>query len=312
MSRRTVIVGLLVAVLIAAVAAVSLPMAPSARQDATTPIAPARPESSSRDFAPSTTQTPGNPPSPLSGDERAALADSVSTAVSGHAPGSKVGLAVYDRLAESVVAEINADEQFYTASVVKLLIVTDSLRDAGWALPRGQHRENLVALLSRSADWVASSLWAAGGGPVIVTETAELIGLEATVPPRIARQWEMTRTTPRDVLAVYDYLTTGMPEAAREFVLNALGEATRVAADGFDQFFGIPAALPDSEWAIKQGWMRVDNGIVLNTTGTVGPRGRYHVVLLTLQPPGTSFATARSAVTAGVAALAPALTEAAG
>ncbi|NIJ11258.1 hypothetical protein FHU38_001602 [Saccharomonospora amisosensis] len=312
MSRRTVIVGLLVAVLIAAVAAVSLPMAASDRDDAVTPTAPARPEPSSHGSAPSTTQTPDNPPSPLSGDERAALAESVSTAVSRHAPGSKVGLAVYDRLAQSIVAEVNADEQFYTASVAKLLIVTDSLRDAGWALPHGQRRDNLVALLSRSADWVASSLWAAGGGPVIVTETAELIGLEATTPPRIARQWEMTRTTPLDVLAVYDYLSTGMPEAAGEFVLNALSEATRVAADGFDQFFGIPAALPDSEWAIKQGWMRVDNGIVLNTTGTVGLRGRYHVVLLTLQPPSTSFATARAAVTAGVAALAPALTEEAG
>lgn len=303
------LVGLLAAVLVAAVAAVSIPMA-ATKHDGVQDELPD--EITAASVTPSRTEPTGSPPSPLSGDERRALAEAVSTAVSKHAPGSEVGLAVYDRLAESMVAELNADEQFYTASVVKLLIVTDSLRDAGWAPPRGHERQDLVALLSRSADWVASSRWARDGGPVIVTDTADLMGLGATTPPRVADQWELTRTTPRDVLAVYDYIATDMPDTAGDFVLNALGGATRVAADGFDQFFGIPAALPDSDWAIKQGWMRVNNGVVLNTTGIVGAQGRYQVALLTLQPQGTSFADARAAVTAGIAALAPALTAEAG
>jgi hypothetical protein len=260
---------------------------------------------------PVTTETFAQPSSAFaraSPDEQAALAGAVSTAVNDAVPGTEIGLVVYDRLTEAVLTSAHADQQFYTASVVKLLIVIQVLRGAGWEVPTGSEREDLVAMLSRSADGIASRLWGAYGGPAIITEVAALVELSGTSPPRSPGRWELTRMSPRDVFSVYEYIDNEMPRDAREFVLTALANASNLAVDGFDQFFGIPRALPDTEWAIKQGWMRIDNGLVLNTTGIVGSDQRYVVALLTQQPGGTRFEDGHAAVTAGIAALAPTLT----
>jgi hypothetical protein len=251
---------------------------------------------------------PSSAIAPASPDEQAALAEAVSNAVNDAVPGTEIGLVVYDHLTEAVLTSVRADQQFYTASVVKLLIVIQVLRDTSWEVPTGSERKDLVAMLSYSADGVASRLWGAYGGPVIITEVAALVGLSDTSPPRNPGRWELTRMSPRDVLSVYEYIDNEIPRDAREFVLTALANASNLAADGFDQFFGIPRALPDTEWAIKQGWMRIDNGLVLNTTGIVGPDQRYVVALLTRQPGGTRFEDGHAAVTAGIAALASTLT----
>lgn len=250
---------------------------------------------------------PPDEPVPVSAAEQAALAEAVSRAVNEVVPGTEVGLAVHDQLTGKMLTSVHADEQFYTASVVKLLIGIQVLRQANWEVPTGTDRDELAAMLSGSSDWVAAALWGAHGGPAITTEVTALVGLDGTSPPRNPQQWEMTRMSPRDVLRVYQYIDNEMPQQAREFVLTALATAPALATDGFDQFFGIPGALPDTGWAIKQGWMRIDNGLVLNTTGIVGSDRRYLVALLTRQPGGTSFEDGRAAVTAGIAALTPAL-----
>ncbi|RBM20327.1 hypothetical protein DI005_13270 [Prauserella sp. PE36] len=244
--------------------------------------------------------------------ERAKLAQAVSGAVASVVPGTRMGLAVYDRLTDSMLTSLNADEQFYTASVVKLLIVTEVLREADWRVPGGTERQELHAMLAGSADRVASALWGAYGGTEIDRDAAELMGLENTSPPREEGQWELTRMSPRDIVTVYEYLDDELPRPASDFVLGALADATRVAVDGFDQYFGIPGALPGTEWAVKQGWMEVGDGLVLNTTGIVGSDERYIVSLLAHLPAGTGFAEARTALTAGIAALAPSLDQQAG
>jgi hypothetical protein len=53
--------------------------------------------------------------------------------------------------------------------------------------------------------------------------------------------------------------------------------------------------------------MRFRRGVVLNTTGVIGPEARYVVALLTELPVGTDYETGREAVTAGIAAIAPIL-----
>lgn len=248
-------------------------------------------------------------PPTLSEEDVDALGTDVTTAVRDVVPGTDVGLAAHDRVTGSSVADVNADRQFYTASVVKLLVAIHALRGAGWDIPTGVERDDLVAMLSRSDDGIASRLWGGRGGTEIVRETAELIDLERTIPPRDPGRWELTRTSARDVLRVYEFVCDDMPKRASEFLVEALARATPRGADGFHQHFGIAAALPDAERAIKQGWMRVDAGLVLNTTGLVGPGDRYIVVLLLLtqQPTTADFDTGRDAVTAGMAALAPAL-----
>jgi hypothetical protein len=115
----------------------------------------------------------------------------------------------------------------------------------------------------------------------------------------------MTSTTPNDLVALYRFLTHDVPSEVSTPILDAMAAAKDPAADGFPQYFGIPDALPGRDWAVKQGWMEIKRAVVLNTTGLVG--SRYVVVLLAELPLGTSYARGRSALTAGIAAVAPAL-----
>ncbi|PXY28743.1 hypothetical protein [Prauserella flavalba] len=309
MKRRAIGLSALAAGLVATVITVSA----VTRADT---VASPEPEAPTR--APVTEEAFTRPPltptteAPAPERERAELARAVSGAVTAVVPGTRIGLAVHDRLTDSMLTSLNADAQFYTASVVKLLIATEVLREADWQVPGGAEREELHAMLAGSADGVASALWGAYGGTEIDRNVAELMGLTGTSPPREPGQWELTRMSARDVVTVYEYLDDELPRPASDFVLSALADARRVAVDGFDQYFGIPAVLPDGEWAVKQGWMEVRDGLVLNTTGIVGSDQRYIVSLLAHLPGGTGFAEARTALTAGVAALAPSLEEQAG
>ncbi|AYF75853.1 hypothetical protein D7D52_20655 [Nocardia yunnanensis] len=141
---------------------------------------------------------------------------------------------------------------------------------------------------------------------------ADRLGLRETQPPDDPAQWGETRTTPADVVTIYHYLTTTVPQPARTVLLNALGGADQIAADGTDQYFGIPDGLTGDSWAVKQGWMTLDSSTTLDTTGLVAaaPGGplRYTVVILTTQPADTSWNTGGSALTAADTALRPVLT----
>jgi hypothetical protein len=142
--------------------------------------------------------------------------------------------------------------------------------------------------------------------------------LPETAPPPDEKPgyWGYTALSARDLVKVYRYLLDKAPKAQREFVLGQLRRSTPCGTDGFDQTFGIPRAAK-RPWAVKQGWSgfgdvpaepchgrrpqqvggRPDLGIgrpVLHTTGVVGDR---IVVLLTLQPAGTSFREASRRVT---------------
>ncbi|UJW36300.1 hypothetical protein L3Q67_22365 [Saccharothrix sp. AJ9571] len=247
------------------------------------------------------------PEVPLTEEEQAELASAVVAAVEAAAPGTDLGLAVYDRVARSAVALKNADTQFYSASVVKLLIAIDLLHDAGWNADDSA-KENLAQLLGASNDGVADALWAAGGRRDIVRQASALMGLVSTTPPNVSDEWEMTRISAQDVVTTYEYIHRQLPETARDVLLAALTGPDDRAADGFDQFFGIPAALPGTNWGVKQGWMRAAGHVVLHTTGVVGDR--YSVALLTHQPSRLSYDSASQALTAGVAALAPVLSGA--
>ncbi|QFU87932.1 hypothetical protein [Amycolatopsis sp. YIM 10] len=247
------------------------------------------------------------PEAPLTEEMRAELASAVVAAVESAAPGTDLGLAVYDRVTRSAVAIENGDAQFYSASVVKLLIAIDLLHDAGWTAD-DRTKENLSQLLGASNDGVADALWAAGGRRDIVRQASALIGLVNTTPPNVSDEWEMTRLSAQDVITTYEYIHHQIPVSARDVLLAALTGPDDRAADGFDQFFGIPAALPGTTWGVKQGWMRAAGHVVLHTTGVVGER--YSVALLTHQPSRLSFETASEAITAGIAALAPVLSGA--
>lgn len=241
----------------------------------------------------------------------AELARRMQEAIETIAPGTTAGIDVVDIATGTVIATVNAGSQFYTASVVKVLIALDALKRADWQ-PDSSAADLLTAMLATSDDDIADALWDEGGREAIITRMTTLIGLPGTVPPEDLDQWGETRTTPRDVVAMLTYLTTRVPASARDLILAALRDTEEISADGTDQYFGIPSALSGHPWAVKQGWMYLDDSLTLATTGLVAPADdsplHYAVVVLTTQPVETPWADAESALTAAVTLLRPALT----
>ncbi|MGW5515309.1 hypothetical protein [Nocardia africana] len=234
------------------------------------------------------------------------LAQQMQNAILTAEPGSRVGIEVVDTTTGATLVGLNTDQQFYTASVVKLLIAIDELKSVSW-LADSDTAAVLSQMLSASDDDIADALWDANGGPGIVSRVAADIGLGGTVPPDDPAQWGETLTTPADVVRIYHYIDAEIPHPARDLILTALHQASATAADGTDQYFGIPDALTGTDWAIKQGWMTLDDSTTLNTTGLVSADaarpGRYVVVVLTTQPAGTAWTTGGAAVTEAVTAL---------
>ncbi|MGW4245999.1 hypothetical protein, partial [Nocardia sp. NPDC004722] len=234
------------------------------------------------------------------------VARQMQSAIEDVSPGTEVGIDVVDTGTGGVVATLAPDKQFYTASVVKLLIALDVLHGKGPQVDSADSTR-LERMLSASDDDIADELWSVGGGTAIVNRMVDLIGLTGTQPPEDTSQWGETRTTPADVVSIYRYLATSVPEPARRIIMNGLSHTSRIAADGTDQSFGIPNAFPDVPSAVKQGWMMLRASTTMNTTGLVGISPdqplRYIVVVLTTQPAGIGWSTAGSALTAGLTVL---------
>jgi hypothetical protein len=179
----------------------------------------------------------------------------------------------------------------------------DVLARDHWVIPDGATRQKLHQMLADSDDEIANDLWSADGGPAIVTRMVSLLGLTGTQPPEDPGEWGDTLITPQDMVTVYRYITNQLPPSNRDLVLGALARAPRIAADGVNQYFGIPGGMPNTAWAIKQGWGTSGSHAVMNSTGLVGPDLRYVVVVL-VSAPTNSYPTMPAVLTAGAAALA--------
>ncbi|WP_431876620.1 hypothetical protein [Amycolatopsis sacchari] len=224
------------------------------------------------------------PPPALSAADARQLANRVQDSVRRTVPDAKVGLEVYDRTAGQAVTSLNADTTFSSMSVVKLLIAIDVLARNDWHVPGPAIQNRLTKMLSTSDDSIASAFWMSEGGTSIITRDVKLMGLTSTQPPSAAGQWGATKVTPEDLVAVYRYLEDNVPGTARDLIYDAMYHASRTAADGTDQFFGIPDGLPGTTWAIKQGWGSTGNTAYFHTTGLLGQDSRYVVIVLTSAP----------------------------
>ncbi|AHH94636.1 hypothetical protein GCM10010174_54160 [Kutzneria viridogrisea] len=205
-------------------------------------------------------------------------------------PGARVSAVVVDRGAGWSPHEEQPAQLYRSASLVKLLIAVD-------VLARHGEVPGLHAMLSASDDDVANELWDADGGPEVVTRSIERLRLPTARPPLIPGRWGDTAISTADVVTTYEYVLDVLPAAHRELVLGALADAPRHAADGFDQYFGVPAVFP-RPWAIKQGWSVTAQDRVLHTSGLVGEGWPRIVVVLAAFPPDTDWDTARAAVNA--------------
>lgn len=277
---------------------------PPTTPTSTTPTTTAAPSTTT----PSTTTPPPapEPPPALSLEQQQALAAGVQRAVQSEVPGTQVGLEVFDRRTGAVLTSLNPAEQFAAMSVVKIFIAVDALAANNWAPPAQSTVQNVSQMLSASDDGIADDMWDAGGGTAIINRDVALMGLTGTAPPEDPGEWGDTQITARDMTTVYRYLAEAMPAPDRDVLYGAMFHAPKLAADGTDQYFGIPDGLPGTTWAIKQGWGTSGSTAVYNTTGLLGTDSRYVVVVLTAAP-ARDYGLLPAAITAGAGRLASVL-----
>ncbi|WP_230880359.1 hypothetical protein [Planomonospora sp. ID67723] len=168
-------------------------------------------------------------------------------------PGTTAGYVVFDRQAGRIVAHRSAHRKFRSASVVKILIAIDYL-ESHPAVPE-RDRTLLKVMLRVSDDAAATVFWNRGGQGRIITRTARRLGLTDTAPPPADKPgfWGYTSLSALDVARTYRYLLDRADPEVGELIFGHLRRAGRCGSDGFDQFFGIPRAVP-GPWAVKQGW----------------------------------------------------------
>lgn len=225
------------------------------------------------------------------------------------APGVTLAVAVADLASGYSAGDVAATEPMYAASLVKVVLAVDVLQRRRSGLEVGPEALALIQrALGPSDDQAMNLLWTAFDGPSAVTRVARQLGLTATRPPADPSQWGESLVSARDMVIVYRHVLQDMPAWDRELIMGALAGAPPIAADGFDQAFGLqaPAAAPSA--AAKQGWMCCpDDRINLHSVGTLGEQRRFVVALLSSQPLDEGYDGARETLTAAAAAARAAL-----
>lgn len=198
----------------------------------------------------------------------------------------------------------DAERPFPTASLVKLFVAEDVLHRArtGQFALTAQDYVLLQDMIRRSDDGAASTLWVRYGGGRMVVDVAARYGLTGTTPPASPGQWGSTVTTARDVACFIARLPGVAHPADASALMFWMRTATPVAADGFDQRFGLLGTVPGLP-AVKQGWMCCLGGKRhLHSAGVVGARV---VVLLSEVARSVGYEAGAAALSAAAAVVPP-------
>ncbi|SDH37414.1 Beta-lactamase enzyme family protein [Lentzea fradiae] len=203
---------------------------------------------------------------------------------------SDVAVAVLDLQTDEVVAE-RGDKPFYSASLSKLIVAVDALRGQ-----LSTSDEDLVhRALSLSDDSAMDVLWTRFDGMGAIGRVAAEAGLTGTHAPDDPSQWGEVVITANDMVRLYRHV---LSSPARDAVVGSLSAAPAVAADGFDQAFGL---LGVTGAYAKQGWMYyLPSDVHLHSAGVLDDR--YAVAVLTTSPTG-SWTSARESINAVVQAV---------
>lgn len=234
-------------------------------------------------LAPATPMAPTPPPAPATS---APLPPDLASRIAGArdaaaARGADLAVALLDRSTGERFGTSDGDS-VETASVAKLFIADAMLHRGAIS---AADRDRLARMLERSDDNAANELWIGHGGDAVVRDVAARYGLGATTPPWDGNWWN-TETTADDLVDWYAGLLDGrggLDRADADETLGHLRASTPLAADGYDQRFGVPDALPaqpPGEVAVKQGWMCCTDGRWVHlSTAVVGPDARYVLVV---------------------------------
>jgi hypothetical protein len=215
------------------------------------------------------------------------------------APGMTLGVAVLNVSTGELVEGGNAQEPLYAASLSKLILVVDMLdRRRLDGLTIAESDLTLVGrALTSSDDGAMNLLWGTYDGPGAISRVATRLGLTATTTPDDPSQWGETLVAAGDLARTYQHILRDMPAEDRGTIVNALAVTEPIAADGFDQFFGLLAQGASEERYAKQGWVSYrPQRLFLHSAGVVrdGRTGHDHaVVLLSVQNSASGTRTAQ-------------------
>lgn len=189
--------------------------------------------------------------------------------------GERASVAVEDTTTGAYTAAGDADGQYSSASVVKVLMATDLLLTGQMS---GTTAATANQMIVASDDDAADALYGLVGGDSVLTTIAARYNIpNLGSPPAETGQWGETQITADGLVHLYAKLKAD-PQVW-PWLSNAMSSTVRRGSDGTDQFFGIPTAAAD--WAVKQGWMTgLGPGSSYNSTGYVDGN-RYAVVILT-------------------------------
>jgi hypothetical protein len=224
----------------------------------------------------------------------------------GPGPFTRVAVALLDRQTGAVYEAGDVDGYFRSASLVKNFIAARMLVEEQ---PFDAATEDLMwRMITCSDDGAASTLWRRLGGAAIIDWAADRYDLGDLIgppPPDRPNSWGLTNVSARGLVTFYDAVTDD--PVVGEWLLDAMGNATRSGCDDYYQHFGLPSAT--DSWRVKQGWIHNHNGrCLLHSTGFVDD-DRYIAVLLTEGPSslydGTGRGSGRYTVTGMAEALLP-------
>ncbi|WP_211293591.1 serine hydrolase, partial [Streptomyces cacaoi] len=192
--------------------------------------------------------------------------------------GGRLGVAVLGP--DGRYAAAHGDRVFVAASVLKtavLLAVLRRARQERRALTAPE-RAAAAAMIERSDNDAANTLWRAAGGAAGLAELLDRVGARHTEPEPSGR-WGLSRTTANDQLALLRAVfTAGGPvlrPGERAWVRRLM---CRVVPE---QRWGVPAAGDGTgRPAVKNGWLpRTDTGLwVVHSVGRVTVAGHVHLL----------------------------------
>ena len=239
---------------------------------------------------------------PEAGVDVAEVLDEVAAAATGAR--GRLAVVVLDADGRPVVRSPEADRPVYAASLVKLLVVQQLLarEAAGLVTLDPGTRQAMEQAITASDDGAMNLLWDAHDGAALVRAAAADFGLTGTAPPAEPGQWGQATTTASDVARFLAMLADAPEGSDSAVVLGWMRAATAIAADGFDQTFGVLSGGVDGGVAAKQGWMCcVDGYRQLHSVGVLAD-GRV-VVLLAEAPGSSSWGQLAQAVDGATSAL---------
>lgn len=251
------------------------------------------------------TMAPSQPPTgnPTPDSTQDALAQRITTAVNAATAGraGQLNLALHAP-AQHLTVEVGPSTPVRGASILKLLILQTRLTRGPLT---GADMSTARAMITRSDNDAATTLWRQAGKTPALTAAAKRLGMTSTTTIATMYQpWDGWQTTAADQLRLLDALVA----AGRLSPSTTLELMTKVNPD---QAWGVgQAAEPGQPVAVKNGWLPLTSGNwVLNSDGCIAPRSTSPVCVAITSSGSPTMAYGISTVTAAARAAVKALSD---